>query len=49
MFNIDNDTNCVFKASNQHIRLISEGSCDTDDWRNDAGNSALPSQEKITF
>ncbi len=26
---------------NQHIRLISEGSCDTEDWRNDAENSAL--------
>jgi len=22
-------------ASNHHIRLISEGSCDTDDWSND--------------
>ncbi len=25
--------------------LISEGSCDTEDWSNDANNSALPSQE----
>jgi len=24
-----------------HIRVISEGSCDTEDWSNDAGNSAL--------
>jgi len=24
---------------NQHIRLISEGSCDTEDWSNDAENS----------
>ncbi len=30
---------------NQHIRMISEGSCDTDDWSNDAENSALASQE----
>ncbi len=28
-------------AANHHIRLISEGSCDTEDWRNDAENSAL--------
>ncbi len=26
------------------IRMISEGSCDTEDWSNDAENSALPSQ-----
>jgi len=24
-----------------HIRVISEGSCDTEDWSNDAENSAL--------
>jgi len=24
--------------ANQHIRMISEGSCDTEDWSNDAGN-----------
>ncbi len=24
----------VSRAANQHIRLISEGSCDTEDWRN---------------
>ncbi len=29
--------------------MISEGSCDTEDWGNDAENSALLSQEKITF
>ncbi len=28
-------------AANQHIRMISEGSCDTEDWSNDAKNSAL--------
>ncbi len=28
-------------AANQHIRMISEGSCDTEDWSDDAGNSAL--------
>jgi len=26
---------------NHHIRRISEGSCDTEDWSNDAENSAL--------
>ncbi len=30
---------------NQHIRMMSEGSCDTEDWSNDAENSALTSQE----
>ncbi len=28
-------------AANQHIIMISEGSCDTEDWSNDAGNAAL--------
>jgi len=37
------------EAPNQHIRLISEGSCDTEDWSNDAEYSALLSQEQITF
>ncbi len=36
-------------APNQHIIMISEGSCDTEDWSDDAENSALPSQKKITF
>jgi len=31
--------------SDQHIKMISEGSCDTKDWSNDAENPALPSQE----
>ncbi len=30
---------------NQHIIIISERSCDTEDWSNDAENSALPPQE----
>jgi len=30
-------------APNQHIRMISDGLCDTEDWSNDAENSALPS------
>ncbi len=28
-----------------HIRMIFEGSCDTEDWSNDAENIYLPSQE----
>ncbi len=29
----------------QYIRIISEGSCDAEDWSNDAENSALPLQQ----
>ncbi len=28
-------------AANLHIKMISEGPCDTEDWSNDAENSAL--------
>ncbi len=39
---IDTDNNKnVSWAVNLHIRMISEGSCDTEDWSNDAKNSAL--------
>jgi len=31
----------VYRASNHHIRVISEGSCDTEDWSNDAENPAI--------
>ncbi len=34
---------------NQHIRMISEGSCDTEDWSNDAENSALCHRNKLYF
>jgi len=44
VFNIE-----ICLAANQHIRMISEGSCDIEDWSYDAENSALPSQEYITF
>ncbi len=33
----------VYWTSNHHIKMISEGSCDTKDWSNDAENSALQS------
>ncbi len=36
-------------AVNQHIRMISEGSCDPEDWSNDAENSALHHRNKIHF
>ncbi len=39
-FNIDDNKNVSWSA-NHHIRLISEGSCDTEDWSNDAENTAL--------
>ncbi len=31
---------------NRHIRMISDGSCDTEDWSNDAENSALRHRNK---
>ncbi len=34
---------------NQNVRMISEGSCDTEDWSNDAENSAVSSEEEIIF
>ncbi len=36
-------------AENRHIRMISEGSRDTEDWRNDAENSALLHENKLHF
>jgi len=44
VFIIDNNKK-VYWAAIHYIRLISEGSCDNDDWRNDAENTALPSHE----
>ncbi len=41
VFNIDDN---IYWAQNQYIRIISEGSCDTEDWNNDAENSALLSE-----
>ncbi len=36
-------------AANQYIRLISEGSCDTEDWSNDAENSTFHHRNKLLF
>ncbi len=33
----------------QHIRMISEGSCDTEVWSNDAENSDLHHKSKLHF
>jgi len=34
-------------APNPNIRMISEGSCDTEDWSNDADNSASHHRNKL--
>ncbi len=39
--NISNEYKINYWPPNQDIRMISEGSCDTEDWSNDAVNSAL--------
>ncbi len=31
------------------LYMISEGSCDSEDWRNDAENSALPTQLVLQY
>ncbi len=36
-------------TANQHIRMTSDGSCDTEDWSNDAENSALHHRNKSHF
>jgi len=36
VFDIANNHKCFLNS-----RVISEGSCDTEDWSNDSGNSAL--------
>ncbi len=42
-----NNIKCSW-AANQHIRMISEGSCDSEDWSN-AENSALHHRNKLYF
>ncbi len=39
----------VFWAANQHIQMISEGSCDTEDWGNDDENSACHLRKKYYY
>jgi len=50
VFNIDDNNNKkkkknVLLSSKSAFKMISEGSCDTEDWSNDPENSALTSQE----
>ncbi len=40
IFNIEKIKKC-FLSSKSAFRMISDGSCDTKDWSNDAENSAL--------
>jgi len=42
-FNIDNNQKCFLNmiTSNHHIRVLSEGSCDSEDWSDHAENTAL--------
>ncbi len=46
VFNIDDNKINIFWAANLHIIMISEGSCDTEDWNNDAENSIYSIKEK---
>ncbi len=43
VFNFDNKK--VSWAPKQHIKMISEGSCDTEDWSNDFWRFIFASQE----
>jgi len=38
VLNIDNKKKGFLSTKSKHIRLISEGSCETEDWSNDAEN-----------
>jgi len=46
VFNIENNNLC-FLSINQHIRMISEGSCDTENWCDGVENSAFKLHFKI--
>uniref|UniRef100_A0A8C1K2L9 Period circadian clock 1a n=1 Tax=Cyprinus carpio TaxID=7962 RepID=A0A8C1K2L9_CYPCA len=47
------EKSCIFvstkKSANQHIRMISEGSCDFEHWINAWNNSALDHRNKLYF
>ncbi len=49
VFNNNNNNNIKCFFFQNIFRMISEGSCDTEDWSNDAKKSALKSQELIQF
>ncbi len=48
VFNIDNNSK-YFLSSKSAYYVISEGSCDTEDWSNDAENSALHHRNTLHF
>ncbi len=39
--NIDNNNKSFFSSKSAYFRMISEGSCGTEDWSNNAENSAI--------
>ncbi len=43
--NLKKNSTQLSSTENQNISMISEGSCDTEDWSKDAENSALKSQK----
>ncbi len=45
VFNIDNNNKKNIELQISILEWFHSGSCDTEDWSNDAENSALPSQE----
>ncbi len=45
VFNIGK--NCFLSTKSTYNRMISEGSCDTEDWSNDSENSALLHRNKL--
>ncbi len=48
VFTIDNKKKVSWGAD-QHTRMIYEGSCDTEDWSNNAENSDLHHRNKLQF
>ncbi len=49
IFYINNQKCFLSSKSVGYMRMISEGSCDTEDWSNDAENSALHHRNKLHF
>ncbi len=50
VFNIDNKNKCFLSSKSAYYStMISEGSCDTEDWSNDADNSVWPHRSKLHF
>jgi len=49
LISIEASTKIRIIIYNQNIQMISEGSCDTEDWSNNAENSALHHRNKLHF